>query len=120
MIHRQALIDNHFSFFFISRDFVENLKHIKFFFKLITFPLLLAIFPLAWSATLRNEDGRIEIVEGEKKTRVEYWKSGKLAMIKIIPKKGKAYYLVPADGKNPSEGIKHESKLYPEWVIVDF
>ena len=96
------------------------MKHIKFLLKLITFSLLLAIFPLARSATLRNEEGKIEIVEGEKKTRVEYWKSGKLAMIKIIPKKGRAYYLVPAQGKNPSEGIKHESKLYAEWVIIEF
>ena len=120
MIHRQALDDNHFSFSFINRDFEQNLKHIKFLLKLITLSLLLAIFPLAWSATLRNEDGKIEIVEGEKKTRVEYWKSGKLAMIKIIPKKGRAYYLVPAQGKNPSEGIKHESKLYAEWVIIEF
>ena len=120
MIHRQALNGNYFSFSFINRDFEQNLKHIKFLLKLITLSLLLAIFPLAWSATLRNEDGKIEIVEGEKKTRVEYWKSGKLAMIKIIPKKGRAYYLVPAQGKNPSEGIKHESKLYAEWVIIEF
>ena len=35
-------------------------------------------------------------------------------------KKGRAYYLVPAHGKNPSEGIKHESKLYAEWVIIEF
>ena len=87
--------------------------------KLITFSLLLAIFPLAWSLLFVMR-GKIEIVEGEKKTRVEYWKSGKLAMIKIIPKKGRAYYLVPAQGKNPSEGIKHESKLYAEWVIIEF
>ena len=120
MIHRQALSDNHFSFLFKNRGSVENLKHIKFFLKLITFSSLLTIPPLTWSATLRNEHGKIEIVEGKKKTRVEYWKSGKLAMVKIIPKKGKAYYLVPAQGKNPSEGIKHESKLYPEWVIIEF
>ena len=81
------------------------MKHIKFLLKLITFSLSLAIFPLAWSATLRNEDGKIEIVEGEKKTRVEYWKSGKLAMIKIIPKKGRAYYLVPAQGKIPQREL---------------
>ena len=96
------------------------LKHITFFLKLTTFSSLLAIPPLTWSTNLRNEHGKIEIVEGEKKTRVEYWKSGKLAMIKIIPKKGRAYYLVPAQGKNPSEGIKHESKLYAEWVIIEF
>lgn len=96
------------------------MRRILFFLKLTTFFSLLVTFPLTWSATSRNEDGRIEIVEGEKKTRIEYWKSGKLAMIKIIPKKGKAYYLVPAQGKNPTEGIKHESKLYPEWVILEF
>ena len=96
------------------------MKPILFFLKLTTFFSLLVVFSLTWSATLRNEDGRIEIIEGEKKTRIEYWKSGKLVIIKIIPKKGKAYYLVPAQGKNPAEGIKHESKLYPEWVILEF
>ena len=63
---------------------------------------------------------KLRLLKVKKKTRVEYWKSGKLAMVKIIPKKGKAYYLVPAQGKNPSEGIKPESKLYPEWVIIEF
>ena len=96
------------------------MKRIVFLFKLTTFLSLLLIFSLTWSATFKDEHGRVEIIEGVKKTRIEYWKSGKLAMIKIIPKKGKAYYLVPAQGRNLAEGIKHESKLYPEWVIVEF
>ncbi len=52
---------------------------------------------------------QIEIVVGENRT-----------MIKIVPEKGRAYYMVPADGAPHYESLDHKRKLYPQWVIMEW
>lgn len=66
------------------------------------------------------DDDQIVIVEGEKRTIYEYRQAGILMMIKIVPKKGRAYYMVPADGAPHYESLDHKRKLYPQWVIVEW
>ncbi len=66
------------------------------------------------------DDDQIEIIEGEKRTIYEYRQNGILMMIKIVPKKGRAYYMVPADGAPHYESLDHKRKLYPQWVIVEW
>ena len=92
-----------------------------FFFLLATFSFVLFVFsPKTFSSTYRVEDGKIEIIENRRQTIIEYWKNGSLAMVKIIPKKGRSYYLVPAPDIAETGEITHESKLYPRWVILEF
>ena len=66
------------------------------------------------------DDDQIVIVEGEKRTIYEYRQAGILMMIKIVPKKGRAYYMVPVDGAPHYESLDHKRKLYPQWVIVEW
>ncbi|MCB1691325.1 MAG: DUF2782 domain-containing protein [Pseudomonadales bacterium] len=62
----------------------------------------------------------IEIVAGEDRTVFEYRTNGVLMMIKVVPKVGKPYYMVPADGSPHYESLDHFKKLYPEWVLLQW
>jgi hypothetical protein len=62
----------------------------------------------------------IEIVAGEDRTIFEYRTNGILMMIKIVPKNGKPYYMVPADGSPHFKSLDHSKKLYPQWVILEW
>tara|TARA_B110000977_G_scaffold86956_1_gene115758 strand:+ start:2500 stop:2916 length:417 start_codon:yes stop_codon:yes gene_type:complete len=62
----------------------------------------------------------VEIVAGEDKTIYEYRVNGYLLMIKIVPKRGKPYYMVPGDGSPHYEGLDHANKLYPQWVLFEW
>lgn len=64
--------------------------------------------------------GDIEIVAGEEQTVYEYRVNGHLLMIKIVPKVGFPYYLVPADGSPHYISLDHSQKLYPNWVLVEW
>lgn len=70
------------------------------------------------SEDFRNDD--IEIVEGEDKTIYEYRQNGRLMMVKIIPKWGKPYYMVPADGSPHYSDLELRENLYPQWVIIEW
>jgi hypothetical protein len=65
------------------------------------------------------DDDNIEIVEGEDKTVYEYRQNGVLMMIKVVPKKGKTYYMVPAGGAH-YEDLDHQKSLYPQWRIIEW
>jgi len=75
--------------------------------------------PVSSVAEEREEDD-IQIVEGEDRTIYEYRQNGILTMIKVVPKKGRPYYMVPADGAPHYESLDHKRQLYPQWVIVEF
>ena len=91
------------------------------------FPLALIIavtfFPLipfaASSVEEYNEDV-IEFIEGENQLIYEYRKNGVLTMIKVVPKIGTPYYMVPLTGAQNVEGLDHQKKLYPQWVIKEW
>tara|TARA_R110002072_G_scaffold1369_7_gene11316 strand:+ start:6285 stop:6488 length:204 start_codon:yes stop_codon:yes gene_type:complete len=65
-------------------------------------------------------EGDVEIVTGKDKTVYEYRVNGRLLAIKIVPKVGRTYYMVPADGEAHYESLDHKKKLYPQWVIAEF
>jgi len=65
------------------------------------------------------DEDDIEIVVGEDKTVYEYRQNGVLMMIKVVPKKGQAYYMVPAGGAH-FEDLDHQKSLYPQWRIVEW
>jgi len=64
--------------------------------------------------------GDVQIIAGESKTVYEYRVNGRLLAIKIVPKLGATYYMVPADGEAHYESLDHKKKLYPQWVIAEF
>jgi|TARA_B100001964_G_C14256492_1_gene612749 hypothetical protein len=66
------------------------------------------------------DEDNIEIIEGEERTIFEYRSNGVLIMIKIVPKAGRPYYMVPADGSAHYQSLDHKKRLYPQWVILDW
>ncbi|PIE25204.1 MAG: hypothetical protein CSA60_01580 [Neptuniibacter caesariensis] len=87
--------------------------------KLLLAALLLSA-PLAQAEVpplMDENEPQITIFHEDNKTYYEYRVNGQLKEIKVVPKKGKAYYLVPAPGEG--EFIRHaESQLLiPKWVL---
>lgn len=75
-------------------------------------------FPVSATEDFRNDD--IQIVEGEEKTIYEYRQAGRTIMIKVVPKRGKPYYMVPGDGSPHYTNLELREKLYPQWVIIEW
>ena len=78
-----------------------------------------------WSASIHAQEPKageqpdIVIREEEDKTFYEYRVGGVLKEIKVVPKTGPVYYLVPADG----DGWIREEKsqmLVPKWVLFEW
>lgn len=67
---------------------------------------------------LSNSD--IEIIASEQKVVYEYRVAGRLMAIKVVPKLGPPYYMVPADGSAHFEGLDHAQALYPKWVLFEW
>ncbi|MGI9323418.1 MAG: DUF2782 domain-containing protein [Pseudomonadales bacterium] len=76
-----------------------------------------------WAAEIlppkEQAEDQIEIVEGRNRTVYEYRQNGLLMMIKIVPKKGRPYYLVRTDGSGHFSDKVH-SDLYPQWIIAEW
>lgn len=62
----------------------------------------------------------ITIIVEEDKTIHEFRQGGQLRMVRVVPKWGKPYYLVPADQTKGFGDLERAEKLIPSWVIVEF
>ena len=62
----------------------------------------------------------VTIVVGEERTVYEYRQAGQLRMIKIVPKHGKPYYLVPRDPTRGYGDLDKAETLIPSWTIIEF
>jgi uncharacterized protein DUF2782 len=62
----------------------------------------------------------VTIVVGEERTVYEYRQAGQLRMIKIVPKHGKPYYLVPRDPTRGYGDLDKADMLIPSWTIIEF
>lgn len=70
---------------------------------------------------LRSLEGPdIVIMAGEDRTVYEYRQNGQLRMVKIVPRIGRPYYLVPADETRGFGDLEAAQTLIPRWVIVEF
>ena len=58
--------------------------------------------------------------ETEERTIYEYRLQGRLTMIKVVPKVGPPYYLVPVDRSENFGDINQSTRLVPQWVIREF
>lgn len=83
------------------------------------------------SGTLVAEDEKVPVqkkvkgpdvvlVESEKKTIHEFRHNGRLVMIKVVPKKGKPYYLVPEDPSKHFGDLERAERLVPKWILKRF
>ncbi len=66
------------------------------------------------------DEDDIQIIAQQDRTIYEYRSGGVLMMIKIVPKNGRPYYMVPADGSPHYEALDHSKRLYPRWVILEW
>ncbi|MDE0224629.1 MAG: DUF2782 domain-containing protein [Gammaproteobacteria bacterium] len=81
---------------------------------------------LAASANAAEERRRehrgpdVTLIETEERVVYEYRQNGLLRMIKIVPKRGKPYYLVPRDPGKGLGTVEEADMLLPQWEIVRF
>jgi hypothetical protein len=94
---------------------------------LARFPFIIALLFAALgsglSAAAETESTRgpdVTIVLGEERTAYEYRQAGQLRMIKIVPKHGLPYYLVPADPTRGFGDLEQAEMLIPRWTIIEF
>ena len=62
----------------------------------------------------------VTLIAGEERTVHEYRHNGQLRMIKVVPKRGKPYYLVPRDHTRGWGDLEQAEALQAEWVIWEF
>ena len=62
----------------------------------------------------------VTLIETEERVVYEYRQNGLLRMIKIVPKRGRPYYLVPRDPAKGLGTIEEAELLLPQWEIVRF
>lgn len=67
---------------------------------------------------LRGPD--VVIIAGEDRVIYEFRQNGQLRMVRIVPKWGKPYYLVPRDNTKGFGDLERADMLLPQWVIAEF
>jgi hypothetical protein len=90
--------------------------------RLVIATLLVTAVPRSIAADA-DSDARgpdITIVVGEERTVYEYRQAGQLRMIKIVPKLGLPYYLVPRDDTRGFGDLESADMLIPRWTIIEF
>lgn len=62
----------------------------------------------------------ITITHKGESTYYEYSINGQIREIKVVPKVGKPYYLVPAQGSEQYIRVEESQLLIPKWVIFSW
>lgn len=62
----------------------------------------------------------VVIIAGEDKVVYEFRQNGQLRMVRVVPKWGKPYYLVPRDPTKGYGDLERAETLIPQWVIAEF
>ncbi len=62
----------------------------------------------------------VTIIEGGERTVYEYRQGGQLRIIKVVPKIGPSYYLVPRDETRGFGDLENADMLVPRWVLIEF
>lgn len=65
------------------------------------------------------DDIDVDIITVEDRVIYEYRVNGVITAIKVVPKRGRPYYMVPVDG-SPHYEINHDATLYPKWVLLQW
>lgn len=80
--------------------------------------MLTAGFAHAAEDAVRGPD--VVIIAGEDKVVYEFRQNGELRMVRVVPRWGKPYYLVPADNTKGFGNLERAEMLLPQWVIAEF
>jgi len=67
-----------------------------------------------------TSEPEITIRHQNEATYYEYSINGQLKEIKVVPKVGKPYYLVPAEGSQQFIRVEESQLLIPKWVIFSW
>ena len=70
------------------------------------------------STVARGPD--VILIESNERSIFEYRQNGQLRMIKIVPKIGPAYFLVPSDPTRGDGDLESAETLLPSWTIIEF
>ena len=62
----------------------------------------------------------VVIIAGTDKVVYEFRQNGELRMVRVVPKWGKPYYLVPRDSTKGFGNLERADMLLPQWVIAEF
>ena len=82
---------------------------------------LLLLAMAAPSAAEQFERGPdVVIIAGKEKVVYEFRQNGQLRMVRVVPKWGKPYYLVPRDDTTGFGDLERADMLLPQWVIAEF
>ncbi|MDH3643794.1 MAG: DUF2782 domain-containing protein [Gammaproteobacteria bacterium] len=88
---------------------------------LLCFCWLFATVPGAIAASSGSLQGPdVTIIAQEQKTILEFRQGRQLRMVKIVPRRGKPYYLVPRDQTRGFGDLERADMLLPSWVIIEF
>lgn len=68
----------------------------------------------------RGQGPDVTIIQSEQRTVHEYRQAGQLRMIKVVPKIGRPYYLVPRDETRGFGDLERADMLVPRWVLIEF
>jgi hypothetical protein len=74
----------------------------------------------ASSAEESNRGPDVVIISGKDKVVYEFRQNGQLRMVRVVPKWGKPYYLVPVDPAKSGGDLERAEVLVPSWVIAEF
>ena len=88
--------------------------------KKLTLAAVLALAPLAQAEVVDDPaltEPEITITHDGDNTYYEYTINGQLKEIKVVPRVGKPYYLVPAEGSQKFIRVEESQLLIPKWVI---
>ena len=91
--------------------------------RIVLVAMVLVFATLANAAEVRTREHRgpdVTLIESEERVVYEYRQNGLLRMIKIVPKRGKPYYLVPRDPGRGLGTIEEADTLVAQWEIVRF
>lgn len=87
--------------------------------------LLFCSAPILASDEKEPEEKKVKgpdvvLIESERKSIQEFRHNGRLVMIKVVPKKGKPYYLVPEDPTKHFGDLERAERLVPKWILKRF
>ena len=91
--------------------------------RVIPIAIVVMLAAAADAADERRREHRgpdVTLIETEERVVYEYRQNGLLRMIKIVPKRGKPYYLLPRDPGKGLGTVEEADVLLPQWEIVRF
>ena len=80
--------------------------------------LVSAVQSIQAEESLRGPD--VVIIAGKDKIVYEFRQNGELRMVRVVPKWGKPYYLVPRDNTKGFGNLERAEMLLPQWIIAEF